>query len=201
MKIVIIDYDAGNVGSVANALKRLGVNEFEITSNIEVIKVADGVIFPGQGRAGPAMRSLEESGLDKLIPTLKQPFLGICLGLQFLMESSDEDNTTALGIVKGSCTKLKTDLPVPHMGWNELQIEQATDLFKGVAAGEHVYFANSYVVNPAGDETTATTVYGDRFSCAIKKENFYGIQFHPEKSGPTGERILRNFIGLCGGRT
>ena len=194
--IAIIDYDAGNIGSVANALSRLGVDQFVITSDARQIESADGVIFPGQGRAGPAMKSLKQSGLDKLIPTLKQPFLGICLGMQLLMDSTEEDDTQALGIIGGTCVRFETSLPVPHMGWNSVNVMKQNRLLDQ-SDGEYVYFANSYYVKPDEQNIAATTNYDGEFTSVVSKDNFYGIQFHPEKSGPAGEKILGAFIDIC----
>ena len=195
--IAIIDYDAGNIGSVANALNRLGVSNYEITSDKNVIKNSKGVIFPGQGRAGPAMQSLQANGLDELLPTLKQPFIGICLGMQLIMDSSEEDNSTALGIIPGTCRKLATDLPIPQMGWNKLEMLRDSSLLNNLDDEPYVYFANSYAVATDNSYVDATVMYGQPIVSAIEKDNFYGIQFHPEKSGAVGETILSNFLKLC----
>lgn len=195
--IAIVDYNAGNIGSVANALKRLGV-EFTVTSDTKQIKSAEGVIFPGQGRAGPAMDSLKKTGLDKLLPELKQPFLGICLGMQLMVKNIEEDDQAGLGILPGKCIRFQNVKPIPHMGWNNLQIVKDLRLLKGISSKDRVYFVHSYGVY-AGDEfTAATTDYGGKFASVIAKNNFYGTQFHPEKSAEPGERILKNFLEICG---
>lgn len=198
MKLVIVDYDAGNVGSVANALSRLGVSNFVVTNDPYEIKSSDGVIFPGQGRAGSAMKSIVDNGLDKLLPTLNQPFIGICLGMQLLLDETEEDNVKALGIIPGKCQKLTVDLPLPQMGWNKLQIKQDSNLFEGLAEDSYVYFANSYAANCRDEYVASAVSYGGEIISSIEKDNFYGIQFHPEKSGPVGEQILSNFVKLCG---
>lgn len=195
--IAVVDYDAGNIGSVANVLKRLGV-ESEVTSERQKIENADGVIFPGQGRAGPAMRSLKKSGLDKLLPALKQPFLGICLGMQLMVEELDEDNQIGLGIIPGRCTRLTAIKPVPHMGWNNLLIATKSQLLNNINPEEYVYFVHSYAVSTEDEFVLAKTVYGDQFASVVSKDNFYGTQFHPEKSAETGEKILKNFLKICG---
>lgn len=195
--IAVVDYDAGNIGSVANALKRLGA-KFEVTSDPVKIKAADGVIFPGQGRAGPAMKSLQTSGLDKLLPELKQPFLGICLGMQLMVEELEEDNQSGLGIIPGRCVRFEKIKPVPHMGWNKLVIVKNLQLFEGIKSGVYVYFVHSYYVDAPEEFVIAKTDYGGDFASVIAKDNFYGVQFHPEKSAEDGEKILKNFLTLCG---
>lgn len=194
--IAIINYDAGNIGSVSNALKRLGMDSI-VTSDIEKIKSARGVIFPGQGRAGPAMRSLASSGLDKFLPELKQPFLGICLGMQLMVEKIEEDNQTGLGIVPGKCIRFQTVRPVPHMGWNKVN-SKISPLFKNINSGFYQYFVHSYAVHTSDGNILAETDYGGKFASAIAKDNFYGVQFHPEKSGEDGEFIIKNFLNICG---
>jgi glutamine amidotransferase len=195
--IAIVNYDAGNIGSVSNALKRLGADSI-ITSDVEKIKSAKGVIFPGQGRAGPAMKSLASSGLVKLLPELTQPFLGICLGMQLMVDSIDEDNQTGLGIVPGKCISFQNVNPVPHMGWNQVNTKPSP-LFEGIKNGFYQYFAHSYAVYTSDDYVLAETDYGGKFASAIARDNFYGVQFHPEKSGEAGELILKNFLNICGG--
>jgi glutamine amidotransferase len=195
--IAIVNYDAGNIGSVSNALKRLGANSI-ITSDVEKIKSAKGVIFPGQGRAGPAMKSLASSGLVKLLPELTQPFLGICLGMQLMVDSIDEDNQTGLGIVPGKCIRFQNVNPVPHMGWNQVKTKPSP-LFEGIKNDFYQYFAHSYAVHTSDDYVLAETDYGGKFASVIARDNFYGVQFHPEKSGETGELMLKNFLNICGG--
>ena len=194
--IAVIDYQAGNIGSVANALKKLGV-EYTVTGDPLVIKRADGIIFPGQGRAGPAMDSLHASGISDVLLSLSQPFLGICLGMQLMVEKLDEDNRSGLGIIPGECRKLENVSPIPHMGWNSLHVAKKSQLLNNVASGEYVYFAHSYAVKTDEDFVAATTDYGGRFAAVVTKDNFFGLQFHPEKSAAVGEQILKNFMDIC----
>ena len=194
MKAVIIDYNAGNIRSVENALKRLGV-EPVITADKRQICQADKVIFPGVGEAATTMSFLKERGLDLLIKSLTQPVLGICLGMQLMCRYSEEGDTQCLGIfdteVKRFINQRHED-KVPHMGWNTLYNIMG-ELLKGLPANPYVYFVHSYYV-PVGDYTIATTDYIQPFSSAIQKDNFYATQFHPEKSGSIGEQILKNFL-------
>ena len=195
--IAVVDYESGNIGSVANALKRLGA-EFSLTSDPKIIRSAAGVIFPGQGRAGPAMDSLKRTGLDRVLPTLKQPFLGICLGMQLMVAELEEDNTRGLGIIPGRCLKFRRIKPVPHMGWNNLDIAKNLQLLAGVKNGAYMYFVHSYFVEAPAEFVLAGTEYGGEFASVIAKDNFYGVQAHPEKSAETGDAILKNFLNLCG---
>ena len=194
MRAVIIDYNAGNIRSVENALHRLGV-EGVITADPQLIRDADKVIFPGVGEAATTMSFLREHGLDQLICSLKQPVLGICLGMQLMCRHSEEGDTECLGIFDAEVKRFvnqRHEDKVPHMGWNTLFNLKST-LFDGVAENAYVYFVHSYYV-PVGDYTIATTDYIQPFSAAIHKDNFYATQFHPEKSGSIGERILKNFL-------
>jgi len=191
MNIVIIDYGAGNVKSVQFALERLGYKAL-CSNDPEVIKNADKVIFPGVGEAQSAMNEIKKYGLDKLIPDLKQPVLGICLGMQLMCEHSEENDTDCLGIFPIEVKKFQVDLKVPHIGWNQI-IDLKGHLFDLVDASSYVYYVHSYYV-PLNDFSIANTDYGIKYSGAIKKDNFYACQFHPEKSGDTGEQILKNFI-------
>jgi len=191
MNIVIIDYGAGNIKSLQFAIERLGFNAI-LSSNEEEIKTADKVIFPGVGHADSAMKMLKETGLDKLIPTLKQPVLGICLGMQLLCNSSEEGNTKGLGVFNVDVKRFSNTLKVPQMGWNTISNLQ-TDLFKGISENEFMYLVHSYYV-PICDETIAMTDYDGDYSSALQKDNFYGVQFHPEKSSAAGEKILKNFL-------
>lgn len=193
MKVAIIKYNAGNVKSVAFALERIGVSSI-VTNKPADLYDADKVIFPGVGEASSAMRYLKAQGLDKVICGLKQPILGICLGMQLLCEYSEEGGTSGLGLFKQSVKRFSSDLKVPQIGWNSIS-GLSSPLFKNVAENEYVYFVNSYFVEQS-DATIATTNYGGNFSAGIQKNNFYGLQFHPEKSGPVGEKILKNFIEL-----
>ncbi len=196
MKVVIVKYNAGNIRSVDFALKRLGV-EAQITDNATEIRNADKVIFPGVGEAHSTMSFLRQTGMDQLLVSLRQPFLGICLGMQLMCRHSEEGDVDCLGMfdeeVKLFVPKLHTD-KVPHMGWNQLENINGR-LFKGVKQGEFVYFVHSYYV-PVCDFTAASTQYIVPFSAALEKDNFFATQFHPEKSGAVGETILKNFLDL-----
>ena len=193
MKIAIIDYGAGNVQSVLFALERLGF-EGIVTNDWNTIKNADKVIFPGVGEASSAMKMLVDSGLDVLIPTLKQPVLGICLGMQLMCKHSEEGNTNGLGIFDVNVVKFSNEVKVPQMGWNTIK-NLKSDLFKETKEEEFMYLVHSYYV-PKCKYAIATTEYGIEYATAIQKENFYGVQFHPEKSGNYGEKILQNFLNL-----
>lgn len=198
MQVVILNYNAGNVESVKNALDRLGVEPI-ISDKPEVIAKADKVIFPGVGHAAPAMAHLQEHNLDKLIPQLKQPFLGICLGMQLLCSRSEEGETSCLGVFDAPVCRFQPDsakgIKVPHMGWNTLQSVQGT-LFQGLSPQDlYVYFVHSFFV-PLAAHTTAQCVYGQAFSAALAKDNFFAVQFHPEKSSHIGSIILKNFLAL-----
>ncbi|WP_276166874.1 imidazole glycerol phosphate synthase subunit HisH [Zobellia alginiliquefaciens] len=191
MKIVIINYGAGNIQSIKFAIKRLGYDAV-LSSDAEEIKAADKVIFPGVGEASSAMKMLLNSGLDKIIPTLKQPVLGICLGMQLMCHSSEEGNTKGLGIFDVDCVKFSNEVKVPQIGWNQIA-NLKSDLFKGIADKEHVYLVHSFYA-PLCKETIAVSEYGLKYSAALAKDNFYGTQFHPEKSSDVGEKILGNFL-------
>ena len=193
MKIAIIDYGAGNVQSVLFALKRLGF-EGTVTNDWNTIKSADKVIFPGVGEASSAMKMLQESGLDVLIPTLKQPVLGICLGMQLMCEHSEEGNTNGLGIFDVNVVKFSQDVKVPQMGWNTI-FNLKTPLFEGIKENEFMYLVHSFYA-PLSENTIATTNYELEYSTALQRDNFYGVQFHPEKSGVFGEQIMKNFLNL-----
>lgn len=193
MKIAVIKYNAGNIGSVANALERLG-QTCTITDNPDEILAADKVIFPGVGEASSTMKYLRENGLDKLIPSLRQPVLGICLGMQLMCSWSEEGDTSALGIFPEKVKLFRGAIKVPHMGWNSIQF-LPQKLFKDILPGSYVYFVHSYFAE-TGNDTLATCSYGSVFSAALQRDNFIALQFHPEKSGDTGQIILRNFIAL-----
>lgn len=193
MKIVLIDYGAGNVQSVKYALNRLGI-EPSLTKDHNEIKSADKVIFPGVGSAKAAMEQLKASGLDELIPTLTQPVLGICVGMQLMCKYSEEGNVKCLGIINSEVKKFKTGLKIPHMGWNNIS-DLKSPLFQDLPTEHQVYFVHSYYV-PVNEYTIATTDYSNDFSAAIKKDNFYAVQFHAEKSGDIGEQILKKFLAL-----
>jgi glutamine amidotransferase len=193
MKLVIIDYGAGNIKSIQFAFKRLGVDAV-LTNNVEEIQNADKVIFPGVGEASSAMNKLRESGLDKVIPTLKQPVLGICLGMQLMCTSSEEGNTEGLGIFDVEIKRFSNELKVPQMGWNTIS-NLKSDLFKGIKENEYMYLVHSYYAEDC-KYAIAATDYGINYATALHKDNFYGTQFHPEKSGVEGEKILQNFLNI-----
>lgn len=196
MNIAIVKYNAGNIYSVVNALKRLGIEPL-LTDDAELLAKADKVLFPGQGEASGAMSYLKERRLDEVIKNLKQPVLGICVGQQLLCKHSEEGNTDCIGIfdaeVKRFCPTRHED-KVPAMGWNALY-DTKSPLFKGFTDNEFVYFVHSYYV-PLCDATIATADYILPYSAALCKDNFYSTQFHPEKSGSVGERILKNFLEI-----
>ena len=193
MKIVIINYGAGNIQSIIFAIERLGYKAV-LSNNPEEIKAADKVIFPGVGEASYAMKMLKESGLDTLIPTLKQPVLGICLGMQLMCNYTEEGDTHGLGIFDVDVIKFSPKVKVPQMGWNTIY-NLKSDLFKNVAEKEYMYLVHSFYA-PLCEETIATTDYEVPYSSALENENFFGTQFHPEKSGDVGEKILGNFLQL-----
>lgn len=191
--IAIIRYNAGNSRSVKNALTRLGYESL-ITDDLTAIKNADRVIFPGVGEARSAMKYLKETGLDKCIINLKQPFLGICLGMQLMCSYSEEGQTVCLGIFNAAVRKFPPKQIVPHVGWNNFEGLRGS-LFKEVDLNDHLYYVHSYYVETCL-VSTATCNYILPFSAALQRDNFYGVQFHPEKSGEAGERVLLNFLGL-----
>lgn len=197
MKVAVIKYNAGNVQSVLYALERLGA-EAELTDDVELIKKADKVIFPGQGEASTAMRYLKERKLDLLIPELKQPFFGVCLGQQLLCEHSEENDTTCLGIFPVKVKRFVPENPeafkVPHVGWNNL-FELKSPLLKGLNEESFVYYVHSYYCENS-EYSIAQTNYVLDFAAMMHKDNFYTMQAHPEKSGKVGEQILRNFLEL-----
>lgn len=193
MKLAIIDYGAGNIKSIQFALERLGYNGV-LTSDVSEIKTADKVLFPGVGQASSAMEKLRASGLDLIIPTLRQPVLGICLGMQLLCESSKEGNTKGLGIFKEKVIRFENSVKVPQMGWNTIHNLKGK-LFKDISEASHMYLVHSYYV-PLCEETIASTTYGIVYTTALQKDNFYGVQFHPEKSSDIGERLLKNFLEM-----
>jgi len=193
MKIVIINYGAGNIQSIMFAIERLGFKAV-LSNDPQEIKAADKVIFPGVGEASSAMKMLQETGLDSLIPTLKQPVLGICLGMQLMCHSSEEGNTKGLGIFDVDVVKFTSKVKVPQMGWNQIY-NLKSDLFKGIAENEYMYLVHSFYA-PICAETIATTNYELEYSSALENDNFFGTQFHPEKSGDVGEQILGNFLKL-----
>lgn len=196
MKVAIIKYNAGNIYSVVNALRRLGV-EPAITDDPRALAVADRIIFPGQGSAQTTMAYLRSHGLDEVIRSLRQPVLGICVGQQLLCAHSEEGDVDCIGIFPEQVRKFvpdSHDCKVPEMGWNSLH-DLSSPLFKGVKEGDYVYFVHSYYV-PTSEFTIATADYTVPYSAAMHRDNFWTVQFHPEKSGKVGEQILRNFLEL-----
>ncbi len=194
MKLVIIKYNAGNIQSVSFALERLGV-DFTITDDQEQIKKADKVIFPGVGEASTTMKYLKERKLDELIVSLRQPTLGICLGMQLMCKHSEEYDTPCLGIFDETVKKFtpKGDMKVPHMGWNNLTLKNGW--LDPSLEGEYAYFVHSYYV-PVNTFTSAVTEYINPFSAGMHKENFYAVQFHPEKSASAGVKVLQSFLNV-----
>lgn len=195
MKLAIIKYNAGNIQSVLNALERLGV-EAEVTDDADKIRTADKVIFPGVGEASSAMRSLEENNLDAVIKQLKQPVLGICVGMQLLCRHSEENDTDCLDIVPVSVKKFSSSLKlkVPQVGWNNI-FELRSPLFKNIPDKSYIYNVHSFYAEDS-EYTIAKCEYGLEYAAAIKKDNFYGVQFHTEKSAEVGDKIIKNFLEL-----
>lgn len=193
--IVLIDYNAGNVTSLCNALERLGA-DVQVSSDPELIRKAEKVIFPGQGAAGAGMEALRERGLVEVLKTIQVPFLGICLGMQLLFDSSEENETQGLGVLPGRVERFKnTNFKIPQMGWNSVKQVDGSPLFKDIPDEAFFYFANSYRA-PLNDAMIGLGLYGEPFCAAVQKENFFGVQFHPEKSGENGLKILSNFLAL-----
>ena len=193
MKIVIINYGAGNIQSIKFAIQRLGY-EAVLTDNEAEIRNADKVIFPGVGEASSAMEMLKATGLDKVIPTLKQPVLGICLGMQLMCKYCEEGDTKGLNIFDVDVLKFDSSEKVPQIGWNQIE-NLKSGLFKGIKEKEYMYLVHSFYV-PLNEEAIATTNYGIKYASALQEKNFYGVQFHPEKSSKAGAQIIQNFLEL-----
>ena len=193
MKLVIIDYGAGNIKSIQFAFKRLGV-EAKLSNIPEEILAADKIIFPGVGEASNAMQKLKESGLDVLIPKLKQPVLGICLGMQLLCNYTEEGDTKGLGVFNTNIKRFSNKVKVPQIGWNIITNLKSM-LFNGISDGEYMYLVHSYYAEIC-KETISVTNYNYNYSSALQKDNFYGVQVHPEKSSIVGEQVLKNFLEL-----
>jgi len=198
VNIVIIRYNAGNVASVQFALERLGIVA-TVSDDATVISAADKIIFPGVGEASSAMRSLKAAGLDSTLKNLRQPVLGICLGMQLLCAHSEEGDTDGLGLFDTRVRRIaggdyKGELKIPHMGWNSI-INLKGPLYKGVPEEAFVYYVHGYCADIC-EQTNSVTDYIRPFSAGLEKNNFYGVQFHPEKSGVAGEMIIRNFLDL-----
>ncbi len=191
--IAIIKYNGGNVNSVQNALNRLNVSSV-VTDNFDLIRKSDKVIFPGVGEASSTMKILKEKGLDRLIPTLKQPVLGICLGMQLMCKNNEEGNTVGMGIFNINVKKFPSENIVPHMGWNTIS-EFQSPVFFGIEEENDVYFVHSFYCE-LSKNTTSVCDYILPFSASLQKDNFYAMQFHPEKSGIIGSRLLENFLKL-----
>jgi imidazole glycerol-phosphate synthase subunit HisH len=196
--IGIIEYGAGNIRSVSNALDRLNVQHFISNDHHELDK-ADKLIFPGVGEARSAMEALIHVGLADWLKQVNVPFLGICLGMQLLFDRTTERSTGCLGLLAGTNERFNNGQPalkVPHMGWNQVHHKGNCPLFTGITSGEHFYFVHSYYA-PIVSATIGTTDYGVQFTSALRQENYYGVQFHPEKSSRTGLQLLKNFVELC----
>ena len=193
--IALIKYRAGNLSSVQNALNRLGAEYFLADSPAQLDE-ADGVIFPGVGHAGSAMESLKENGLDVWLKETTKPVLGICVGMQLLFETSTEGNTVGLGVIPGGLTRLESNTEkVPHMGWNTFSGDFSHPLLNGISEEDFVYFVHSYYA-PVNDFAIASCEYITPFTAVVAKDNYMGVQFHPEKSGKIGAQILQNFLAL-----
>lgn len=193
--IQIIDYGAGNLQSVKNALTKLG-EKYEVIATPRELRNDSKIIFAGVGAAGCAMESLRKSGFDKVLPKLENPFLGICLGMQLLFEYSEENQTQCLGVMKGEVQRFPIGLKVPQIGWNKVKTVNCP-LFNGVTPDSYFYFVNSYYVQCEKKYAIGEAEYAITFCSAIAKNNFYGVQFHPEKSAEIGQKVLANFINLC----
>lgn len=195
-EVVIIASGGANIASLQFALERLGVNS-KVSADPEQIRNATHVILPGVGAAADAMSRLRRRNLDTLIPSLQQPVLGICLGMQLLFDASEEGRANCLGIIPGHASRLAaaSDRPVPHMGWNTLSIERPSALLEGLCQGDYAYFAHSYALSTSA-ATIASSHYGHPFSACVQQRNFYGAQFHPERSARVGARLLQNFLKL-----
>lgn len=191
--LVIVNYGAGNIKSIQFAFQRLGYNAV-LTDHPEEIRNSDKVIFPGVGEASSAMKKLKQSGLDTLIPQLKQPVLGICLGMQLMCKHTEEGDTDGLGIFDVNVKRFSNQVKVPQMGWNTIT-NLKSDLFKGIKEKEYMYLVHSYYAEQC-EEAIATSHYELEYTSALENENFYGVQFHPEKSSRAGEQLLKNFLEL-----
>ena len=194
--IAIIDYGFGNITSLVNSIKKIGAN-YTVTSNPQEINSATKVIFPGVGHANKAMQELKKRSLIEVIKKIQVPFLGICLGMQLLLSTSEEGNTDCLNIIKGKVQKFKTKLKVPQIGWNKVRLQYQSKLFQDIPNNSFFYFVHSYYCNLDNkNNSTGSTEYGKSFCSALELDNFFGVQFHPEKSGETGLKLLQNFWRL-----
>ncbi len=195
-RLAIIDSGGANIASLQFAVQRLGI-ESDLTTDPERLKAASHVLLPGVGAAADCMGRLQKAGLVDTIRMLKQPLLGICVGMQLLFESSEEGDVACLGLLPGRVRKFaeRDDLPVPHMGWNQLEFARASPLLNDIRSGDYVYFVHSYAA-PVSELTLATTSYGDAFAAVVQRGNVYGAQFHPERSAKVGAQLLKNFLQL-----
>lgn len=193
MKIVIINYGAGNIQSIKFAIQRLGY-EAVLSNDPAEIRAADKVVFPGVGEASSAMSKLRASGLDTLVPRLKQPVLGICLGMQLMCNHTEEGDTKGLGVFDVNVVRFNSGVKVPQIGWNQIESLNSL-LFEGIDEKEYIYLVHSYYA-PVTKDTVAQSTYGVTYATALQKDNFYGTQFHPEKSSTTGSKILQNFLNI-----
>lgn len=194
--IQIIDYGAGNIRNVCTALTKIG-EKHVVLNDGKYLNPNEKVIFPGVGAAGSAMQNLRERGFDFAIKNIKAPFLGICLGMQLLFDHSEENDTDCLGIINGCVRRFGNDLKVPQIGWNKVKIEQNDPLFKNIPDESYFYFVNSYFVDCKDKFALGISAYGKIFNATIRQKNFWGVQFHPEKSGEIGLKLLSNFCELC----
>jgi imidazole glycerol-phosphate synthase subunit HisH len=196
MRLAIIDSGGANIASLCFAIERLGV-EATVTADADTVRSASHVILPGVGAAADCMSRLSNAGLVDTIRELRQPLLGVCVGMQLLFESSEEGNVSCLGMLPGRVRRFasREDLPVPHMGWNQLEPSRTSPLLEEIAAGDYVYFVHSYAAS-VSELTVASSIYGEPFSAIVQRGNVYGAQFHPERSARIGSLLLRNFLRL-----
>jgi imidazole glycerol-phosphate synthase subunit HisH len=194
IRLAIIDSGGANIASLRYAVERLGIDS-QVTTDAATLRAATHVILPGVGAAADCMERLRSSGLVETIRSLRQPLLGVCVGMQLLFDSSEEGAVSCLGLLPGRVRRFadREGLPVPHMGWNQLEFSQPSPLLDDVASGDHVYFVHSYCA-PVNDSTVATTAYGERFAAIVRRGNVFGAQFHPERSARAGSLVLRNFL-------
>ena len=194
--VVLVEAGGSNIGSLRYALQRRGI-EAPLSADAGRVRAATHVILPGVGAAAPGMQRLRDAGLTEVMRDLRQPVLGVCLGMQLLFERSDEGDTACLGLIPGEVRHFpqRTGLRIPHMGWNNLRLERDSELFVAIEPGSYMYFVHSYAV-PATGHTLASADHGGRFAAVVQRDNFYGVQFHPERSGPAGAQLLTNFLEL-----
>jgi glutamine amidotransferase len=193
-RLAIIDSGGANIASLRYAIERLGIDS-QVTTDPQTLQAATHVILPGVGAAADCMERLRKANLVETIRSLRQPLLGVCVGMQLLFDSSEEGDVACLGLLPGRVRRFadRDGLPVPHMGWNQLEFEQPAPLLDGIASGDHVYFVHSYCA-PVNEDTVAATTYGERFAAVVRRGNVFGAQFHPERSARAGSLVLRNFL-------